>query len=491
MKTILHLILIFTSFTVTGMEPAQQNNGSNDTAFWKEGPPLSGKTWGPVTVSYNGYVYVLGGYQNYLPLANVQYAKAGANGALNDWQATTALPAPAVGLQAVAFNGYLYAVGGFSAPGTDKSVYYTKIKSDGTLGTWLSASSLNSSRYAFGLTISDGYLYAVGGLGARNFHGLASTEYVKIKADGSLDSWTTSTHHLPYGIRHLSLVAHNGYLYAAGGITCGGVYICGITGKGMQDLPNVRYAKIGSDGAPAAWQDAASMQVPRAEFGLIALNNKLFAIGGKFFDAMRAYALSSVEAIELGDTGLEGAWHFAPPLPAPRMGFGTAASNGYIYAVAGGTFSHVYGDTIYTDTSQYHCENAIAKGDISQCYYGPDGTQYGITSKLQTWEKQKALASALGGNLASVRSSAENKGIMNNLATTNEVWIGYHYNAQLESWAWADGSDASYTNWAAGEPNHRTSEHCATLFSKQYKTPGQWRNIPCSPSNLLAIIEWR
>jgi len=491
MRAILLLGMIFTSFGVVAMEPAQQGEVSTDESFWKDGPSIAGKTWGTASVSYNGYVYVIGGYRNFHSLANVQYAKVGTDGALGPWQTTTALPAVATGLQAAVHNGYLYAVGGFSAPGTDKSVYYTKIKSDGTLGAWTPASSLNSRRYAFGLAIDNGYLYAVGGLGQRNFHGLASTEYAKIKSDGSLEDWTYSEHHLPYGVRHLAVIVHGGTLYAAGGMTCNGVYICGITGQGMLDLPNVRSAKIGSDGAPGAWQDAASMQVPRAEFGLVALGNKFFAIGGMFSNPNQTYALSSVEVIELGSSGLKGTWHFAPPLPEGRMDFGVTAAKDYIYAIAGGTHSHVYDSTIYTDTSTYHCENAFIKGDISQCYYGADGTQYGITMALDTWENQKALASSLGGNLASIRSSAENKGVMDNLATANEVWIGYHYSSQSSSWSWSDGSDASFTNWAQGEPNHRTSEHCATMFSKAYKTPGKWRNIACSPSNLHAIIEWR
>ncbi len=118
-------------------------------------------------------------------LSAVQFSKIAEDGTLSDWTTTTAMPAASTALQAVAHNGYLYAAGGFEQPGDGKSVYYAPINSDGTVGPWLPASSFNSSRSSFGLAAQGGYIYASGGLGQRNFHGLNTTEYAAVNADGS------------------------------------------------------------------------------------------------------------------------------------------------------------------------------------------------------------------------------------------------------------------------------------------------------------------
>ncbi len=152
----------------------------------------------------------------------------------------------------------------------------------------------------------------------------------------------------------------------------------------------------------------------------------------------------------------------------------------------------IYNSVLYTDTRNFTCERAIASGKVSQCYYGPDGTQYGLTANTDTWANQKALAESLGGSLVTVRSADENSAILANLATQQNVWSGYYYNTNDNEWAWQDGSKiATYTNWGPDEPNNRTSEHCAEMFGNNRSSSGMWNNLPCSPSGLRAVIQWR
>ncbi len=249
-----------------------------------------------------------------------------------------------------------------------------------------------------------------------------------------------------------------------GGFTCNGSYICGITGQGAQYLSTVMVAAIGEDGSPGAWQTTSSMQQARQEFGLLALNSQLYAIGGLNTNAGVVTPLSSVEVVGIGARGALSGWRYAPPMPEGRMDFGAAAAGHQLFAIAGGQLTKQYDSVLYADTQNFTCEQAIASGQISQCYYGPDGTQYGLTANTDTWDNQKTLAESLGGSLVTIRSADENAAILAALATAQNVWIGFYYDTNDNEWAWQDGSTASYTNWGPGEPNNRTSEHCAEMF---------------------------
>src|SRR5207247_2547513 len=87
------------------------------------------------SVAYNGYLYVIGGfstvYQN-----DVQMAPINANGTVGAWAATTAFATARYGHGSVAYNGYLYVIGGYSGVTHLNDVQVAPINADGTVGTW-------------------------------------------------------------------------------------------------------------------------------------------------------------------------------------------------------------------------------------------------------------------------------------------------------------------------------------------------------------------
>lgn len=87
-----------------------------------------------------------------------------------------------------------------------------------------------------------------------------------------------------------------------------------------------------------------------------------------------------------------------------------------------------------------------------------NGSSYYLLSD-SSWLRAQAKARALGGNLATVSSQAENEWILSTLgrwdvAQPAILWIGFTDEAQEGSFRWISGEANRYSNWRGGEPNN-------------------------------------
>ncbi|MCL5277258.1 MAG: hypothetical protein M1517_05730 [Deltaproteobacteria bacterium] len=210
---------------------------------------------------------------------------------------------------------------------------------DGSLGAWR-MSSLESwiftvnppslARAEFAAVTYMNKIYAFGGLDytltttSPNLTNL--TEYITINSDGTLDQWQSTT---PMVIPRAGLQAamYNGYTYVIGGYT------------GRPFSPNVvtasvEYTPINPDGTLGQWQTTTSMNLPRAEFGTIAANGWMYAIGGNTPNG----STNTVEYTSINPNGTLGMWQSATSLlMTTGAGLAVTSSNGWIYALGGGT----------------------------------------------------------------------------------------------------------------------------------------------------------
>lgn len=115
----------------------------------------------------------------------------------------------------------------------------------------------------------------------------------------------------------LGAVVLNDKIYALGGS------ISGQNGLGETYLSSVEEYNT----SQFNWTPKASMNTARSEFGIAAVNRKIYAIGGK----SNYNAISSVEEYN-PDTDT---WTFKTSMPTPRRGFGTAVVNNKIYVIGG------------------------------------------------------------------------------------------------------------------------------------------------------------
>ncbi len=171
------------------------------------------------TVAYNGYIYLVAGSDTSSAIGSTVYAKQNADGTLGSWTVSgnvfpTAKVARAT--RAVAANGYLYAIGGQEGASPDETeVFYARLNSDGTIGTWTEEADLLPSGRAWGgAGVANGYLYYWGGT-----DGTSSQDevfYAQLNSDGSTGAWATNTTLMTTTESDIGFFTTNGYLYALG-----------------------------------------------------------------------------------------------------------------------------------------------------------------------------------------------------------------------------------------------------------------------------------
>jgi hypothetical protein len=215
---------------------------------------------------YSGYLYIVGGGSGSTPSALVYVSKVAPDGTLGTFVATSSLNTARQSIRAAVANGYLYAVSGATNPGTITSsavVEHAKINADGTLGTWTADASLPSARWLGSVASVNNRLYYVSGLD--NFGGSGQTTVYMAtpnSSTGAVTTWSTLTSVNSASVRG-STVAINGYLYNIDG----GTQI-------------VEAAPIASDGTLGSWTNLASLNVARTYTSSIAYNGYIYTVGG-------------------------------------------------------------------------------------------------------------------------------------------------------------------------------------------------------------------
>ncbi len=235
-------------------------NSNGTLGTWTATTSLPAATDAATSVAYNGYVYEIGGYTT-ATTAVVDYALictstnsglggcTGTAGALGTWTATTSLPTMGWYATSVAYNGYLYEIGGNSGSNPTSLVYYAPISSNGALGTWTATTSLiNIINGTLGDSMAtsvayNGYVYEIEG--SANSTAATGVEYAPINSDGTLGNWTETS--VPAtGLYMATSVVYNGYVYEIGGATISGSTLQStVSYAGLQSLPRVgRYSML-------------------------------------------------------------------------------------------------------------------------------------------------------------------------------------------------------------------------------------------------------
>jgi hypothetical protein len=169
------------------------------------------------SVAYNGYLYVAGGkttggtYQN-----DIQYAAIAADGTIGSWSAATNLPSARSDFGLVAYGGNMYVLGGNESGSAGNDVQHTAINSNGSLGgSWTSDNTFTTARYAFGAVAYNGYMYVMGGYTGSVYQ--ADVQYVAINSDGSLGAWASTNSFTTGRSGGMIAAAYGGYMYIGGG----------------------------------------------------------------------------------------------------------------------------------------------------------------------------------------------------------------------------------------------------------------------------------
>lgn len=170
-----------------------------------------------------------------------------------------------VGSSMVAYNGYLYSIGGYDGTYVKNTVYISKLGAKGEPSLWHPSNPDQSTwgywhkdtgfgggneRMYHAAYAYNGKMYVVGGRTSTSGAApgaLNATLVADILPNGTLGSWSSGPT-LASGRYGLAVQAYNGYLYAIGG------------NNGSTIYSNVYYTRINTDGSLNAWQSAATGQ---------------------------------------------------------------------------------------------------------------------------------------------------------------------------------------------------------------------------------------
>ncbi len=315
--------------------------------------PVTGKQWTVTTTNLpqaiwdhasaisNGYLYVGGGHSSCTGISGtdcgftnkVYYASINnADGSLGKFIQTTTLPSSLRGHTLLAYNGYLYIIGGIVHPKfpeppypdpakfetiLNEKVYYARVNPDGSLGKWEQTASLpppevrdpplaadKAGLFALSATVhtvvskdgkEKGYIYVTGGWSAvleKNvktvFVGPISDVDETDAPTGSIKKWIhNELSDLPYNLsKHTSVTSSvNGdsYIYIIGGNS--GNY------GSLEFHDEILYAKIADDGIlavtekdgkPSTWHYASrSLPLQLIDHASVSTGRYIFVLGGR------------------------------------------------------------------------------------------------------------------------------------------------------------------------------------------------------------------
>ena len=114
-----------------------------------------------------------------------------------------------------------------------------------------------------------------------------------------------------------------------------------------------------------------------------------------------------------------------------------------------------------------------------------------------SWQGCEDNAVGLGGHLVTINDEDEQNWLVSTFGSNEEYGIGFTDKNEEGRWEWISGEEATYTNWASGEPNNcGNSEKSGNCEDEDYAVmncsapscgaAGQWNDVPgCSK----AIIE--
>lgn len=272
-------------------------------------------------------------------------------GACTGWCTNSAydLPVALKDLSLVAYNGFLYAIGGATGAGTPQtSVYIAKIGANGepqlwhptggTPGYWYTDTALGAARSKFAAVAYNNRLYILGGLTTPCSPNCAvlstnTVQYANINPTGTLSTWSaTGMSALSTARYGLSAQVYNDTLYAIGGnATLGG-----------SPVATVEYSKLSSTGTMNGWIATSSLATSgRLTMGGIFSTiwaGYMYVGGGCTAVNANGYCTAIASDVQLASINADGSlaeWNTILGLTNSRIGYTLIAWQGGLYRLGG------------------------------------------------------------------------------------------------------------------------------------------------------------
>jgi hypothetical protein len=265
------------------------------------------------------------------------------------------MPSETRGHAMVAYNGYLYVMGGVDDTGTRTStVYIAKLGANGepqlwhptdankaSWDYWFTDSGLNSAtaKSYFGAVATNNRMYVLGGQTNASPGGVTTVEVADILPNGKLGSWTTTgMQALPGGAgTHMQGVQiYNNTIYTIGGFE-------GAVTSSANLRNSVYYSHLNSDGTMNPWQATESFLTARASFGgtfSYIWGAYIYMGGGCLAVNISGYCTTMSSDMQLASINADGSidvWRDLGSLDNTRIGYSLIGWQNGLYRIGGCT----------------------------------------------------------------------------------------------------------------------------------------------------------
>lgn len=276
-------------------------------------------------VSYNGFLYAIGGTDGTSRQSTIYIAKLGANGEpqlwhptdtnKNNWvfwyQGTTLNGNTARSyLNAVAYNNRLYIFGGQTnaSPGGTNTVEMADITPTGLLGAWTTTGmqALPNNRFGHAVQVYNDVLYLIGG----NNNGtlLNTVYYSRLNNDGTMNTWvqTNSFNGARASMGGSMTALWGGYIYLSGGcLAVNGSGYC--TSIPTDPQVSVQLASINADGSIAPWNPILNITNARIGYQMVAWQGGLYRLAGcQSQDPSTGVCTDTLDTVDYGPINQDG-----------------------------------------------------------------------------------------------------------------------------------------------------------------------------------------
>ncbi len=401
LNTLVGVQLTQTSTTPTAnFQTSLTGLGGGSIGTWSTINPLPVTLNRAASANYNGYIYMLGGMDASTVLSTVYAAKTNVDGTIAGWQTLNTLPAIRRDAAAVAANGYLFVLGGYTGGAALSTVYSAKINPDGSIGPWNTLSTLPAIVSLHKAVFVNGYIVYTAGTNNDLYTGSFSTTYsAQVLGNGTLGTWQT-LNTLPALQHTFGMTTYNGWIYVAGGRNSG------------NSLVSTVYAtKVNSDGTVPPWASLQTLPATNQGPMLEAANGYLYTIGG-CAGGVCTSSQSLVYSALIKPDGTLDRWQRQPNLPMDLSYTAGGIVNGYAYVLGGqitsgaAVVSTAYSAPIQSSAFVYSMQNALSAGNLidvwnnnsskfSVDYAGNLNTASGVTINNNSQTPYATLASSV------------------------------------------------------------------------------------------------
>lgn len=355
---------------------------------WTNTMALPAARWGHATAVSGGYIYATGGSSGATNVSTVYWARLNTStgaveatnpgaGACADWcnNVSYDLPAARAGHSMVAYNGYLYVMGGLTAAGTrSSSVYIAKLGANGEPSLWhptdtnttnwtywYSSTALSTERSYAAAVAYNNRVYLMGGQTNGATGGVATVEYADIEPTGILRTWTSTGMVAMPSVRHnFSAQVYNDRMYLIGGNSAGVLQSA------------IHYIKLSSTGTmTGAWVSTSAFTTARMSWGgnfATIWGGYIYVSGGCSVINASGYCTTIRDDVILASINADGSitnWGTISGVTSSRIGYGLVGWRNVLYGVGGCTAQNATNGTCTTTATLTNYGSINQDGDAS------------------------------------------------------------------------------------------------------------------------------